>query len=202
MAAARGGAAGEQFLTDILMHCPWAGGTADTQLIAAIQEPSLSGTAAEAWAARWAMTEPEAARSWAETLPSAARARALAGLWRTGASPAPVLSACAEAGTTPDIRTLAVMSQEAPEITLPWIASQPGSDAWHIAGAARGWAATDPAAAASWAAQLPDPEQRVRVVTGVMQEWAGHAPQAAMEWLAGSPLDEEARTFVSDLTGF
>jgi hypothetical protein len=190
-----------EFLTEIAAHCPWQGGASGGQAIAAIGNPALQAAVAEAWALRWAQEEPEAARRWAETLPDAARAAALCGQWKENASPDEALAACAAVGTIPDVKTLAVMGAAAPEATVPWIAAQPSAQPWHMASAARGWASVDPAAAGAWAATLPEPEVRVRIVTAVMKDWLDHSPEAAVDWLAASPLDHDDRAFICDLTG-
>jgi len=201
VSAAGAGESGAEFIAAMFSDCPWQNGAAGVPVIAAIQEPELQAAAAGAWAVRWGYVEYDAARSWAETLPPAARARALSGLWRETTPPDAALAACAAAGTIPDAGTLAVMSERAPEVTAAWIAAQPAAGAWHIANVARTWAGTDPSAAAAWAAQLPDAELRVRMVTAVMQPWLNREPEAALNWLAASPLDAEDRTFVQDLTG-
>lgn len=201
VSAAGPGESGAEFLAAMCSDCPWNNGAAGVPAIAAIQNTELQAAAAGAWATRWAAVEFDAARAWAETLPPAARARALTGLWREDTPPDAALASCAAAGTIPDANTLAVMSDSAPEVTAAWIAAQPDANAWHMGTVARTWAGTDPAAAASWAAQLPDAELRVRIVTAVMEAWLSREPEAAVNWLATSPLDDEDRTFVQDLTG-
>ncbi len=201
VSAAGDGASGAEFVAAMFSDCPWKDGGAAVPAIAAIQQPGLQAAAAGVWAARWAAVEPDAARAWAESLPPAARARALCSLWHEGTPPNATLAACTAAGTIPDANSLALMSEGAPEATASWIAAQPAASAWHMANVARSWAGADPAAAASWAAQLPDPELRVRIVTAVMQPWLNREPEAAVDWLEASPLDNDDRTFVCDLTG-
>ena len=201
VSAVGAGESGAEFLTALFSDSPWQNGAAGALAIAAIQQPELQAAAAGAWAVRWGHVEADAAQAWAETLPPAARARALTGLWREDTPPDAILAVCAAAGTIPDAKTLALMSDRAPEVTAAWIAAQPAADAWHLATAARTWAGTDPAAAASWATQLPDPELRVRIVTAAMRPWLNREPEAAENWLAVSPLDDDDRAFVQDLTG-
>lgn len=199
--AAQGWSDGSEFLADLVAGCPWNDPADATKAVEAIADPGLQSAAASAWAFRWEQVEPDAAKAWAATLPPAAQAGALAALWDKATPPDAVLASCAQAGILPDSMALVQMSQEAPEATLPWLAAQPQADAWTIAESARAWADRDPAAAAAWAAQLPGEELRVRIVTAVMQPWLTHSPEAATAWLQASPLAEDDRLFVQDLTG-
>lgn len=187
------------YLRDLLTGCPWPGGEDGASAISPISDSVMQAEAAEAWAYRWATVDREAARAWTETLPPAARARALCGLWQKGQPVGDLLQACEAAGTVPD--ALPAIASAAPEETASWVAAQTGAGPREIAMTARVWADTDPAAAAEWAAALPDPDLSIRIVAAVVAEWRDTSPDAAAQWLHGSTLDDATRARVVELTG-
>lgn len=196
--AAQGWSQGGKFLAGLVGGCPWNEGVDGAKAISAIEDPSLRAVAAGAWAQRWGMAEPEAARAWVATLPPESQAIAL---WTREESPQPVLAACTAAKVMPKVPILEEMARAAPEVTLPWLAAQPEANAWQLGSGVRAWAEAEPAAAAAWAAQTEDAEMRVRLVTAAIERWAEASPAAAEAWLSASPLTTEDREFVSDLTG-
>ena len=197
----RRGESGAEFLAAMFSDSPWQNGAAGVPAIAAIQNPELQAAAAGAWATRWAVVEPDAARAWAEKLPPAARARALTGLWREDTPPDACRPAGAAAGTIPGCeiagpheRQRAGSDRRVDCLTTCGGCMAPGQCRAHL-----GWHRSRRRGVVG--GQLPEAELRVRIVSAVIQPWLNREPEAALNWLAASPLDDEDRTFVSDLTG-
>ena len=56
-----------------------------------------------------------------------------------------------------------------------------------LAALAKGWAQTDPQAAARWTAQLENPDDQVSAALGLVPAWAANDPEACLAWAGARP---------------
>lgn len=105
------------------------------------------------------------------------------------------------------LRELEMLAASDPRLALTKLSSYHDPDLLHLAQGtiAKGWARTDPAAAAQWVADLPSAEEQVSAMLGLVPVWAAKDPEACLLWgdsLPAGDLREVSLTALADEWAF
>ncbi len=147
----------------------------------------LAGTIAK----EWVRQDPEAALAWAQSLPLDQRTGAFYGVLGSLATTDPERAStlAAELESTHDRTEIMgeiahYWARQSAARALEWARSLEGGEGQNaMTGALRGWAQTEPQAAAEFIDQLPESERSGRHVAAVTNTWARQDPARAALWL-------------------
>lgn len=174
------GSARNRLLQEITFEAAGASPENALKLVDLVPSTSAQDGLLQTVARRWAQTDTQAAREWAEAqTDSSVRRAAISGL-------------------------VAGMTQDDPEIAAAYVTRlSEGERAGLVANVASNWASQNPAAAAQWAASLPDARSRTEAIGNVMSTWSREEPAQALKWFeaAAPTAGTERDTLVTRFTG-